>query len=29
MEYVETLKEYVSPYISTDSQRPLEGLLPC
>ncbi len=29
MEYVETLKEYVSPYISTDRQRPLEGLLPC
>ena len=32
MEYVDTLKEYVAPYISPDNQgeqRPIEGLLPC
>lgn len=32
MEYVQALKEYVAPYISSDNQceqQPLEGLLPC
>lgn len=32
MEYVETLKEYVAPYISTDSQceqQPLGGIVTC